>query len=353
MYETKSQRNKTDLTIIIPVYNSEDTIERCIDSIVGQSFSDFEIILIDDGSSDRSIQICESYAKRDERIKLFCAKHGGASAARNLGLRNARGRYIMFVDSDDFIRKSAVDNLMTLLNPNEYDLCISGFEYWEMENEKKEVIVGKNFSGNLIDFIQSSFVELIKNSIMYTQCGKLFKRDIIEKNNISFLEKYSICEDALFTLEYLKHCKKICVIDSAEYIYCLKEDYSLSRVHKENEYRANSQLYSEIVGIKDCVSMRPEIRNEIDKVFFSRYINFIFRVFWNTGWKKQYEEIKNIIDDEYFCDISKRIRLEKILYEILRWGINKKNYVFIYLICKTWTQVQYLKKIGSKWFHNG
>ena len=117
---------RVEISIIIPVYNAEKTLERCVNSILSQDFTDFELILVDDGSSDKSGQLCQAFASRDSRVRVFHQNNGGVSSARNVGLDNASGKWITFCDSDDYVLPGWLSNF--ILISEGYDLIVQGFQ---------------------------------------------------------------------------------------------------------------------------------------------------------------------------------------------------------------------------------
>lgn len=165
------------ISIIIPVYNSEKTLNRCVNSILNQTFMDWELLLVDDGSTDKSGKICDQYALKDFRIRVFHKKNGGVSSARNTGLDYAIGSWITFVDSDDFIDATFLDTLIRLQSS---DLCISGIQFINNETillPPEEYIKIENVAE----------LDNLLNKLYFTApWGKVYKNEIIQKNNIRF-----------------------------------------------------------------------------------------------------------------------------------------------------------------------
>lgn len=202
------------ISVIIPIFNAENYIHRCIDSILAQSYVDFELLLIDDGSTDSSGSICNEYALADNRVRVFHKENGGVSSARNMGLQYAHGEWITFVDSDDWIEKDALYNLYG--NIVDSDLVIASFVY---EKTSKRVI--EKLTPNTVDisFENLSYI-LMSGAFMVPYC-KLYRKDIIEKQKIRFDENVHSGEDSLFVFSYLLHIKKISAIDDIIYHYCI------------------------------------------------------------------------------------------------------------------------------------
>lgn len=193
------------ISVIVPVYNSEKTLNRCVDSILSQTFSDFELLLIDDGSFDSSGKICDNYSLKDHRVHVFHKKNGGVSSARNLGLDNAKGKWVTFCDSDDYVDDNWLSIFMTYCKDG-IDMVVQPFN---ISNLNK----CKFFEGSCFDFIEI-FYDL---SIIGYTGNKVFLSSILDKYNIRYNEAFSFHEDEVFAYQYLLHIDK--VIFTPEYAY--------------------------------------------------------------------------------------------------------------------------------------
>ena len=187
------------ISVIVPVYNVEQYLPRCIDSILAQTFTDFELLLIDDGSTDKSGDICDEYARKDPRIRVFHKPNGGVSSARNMGLDNAKGEWIAFVDSDDWVNEDFLANFIEVDTGE--DLLCQGFCSPNWKDEGSAIITRpdkKYHKDDIFNFI----LDMYDNTQLgYVWC-KMFRRDVIEKNNILFIPEFSIREDMAFICKY-------------------------------------------------------------------------------------------------------------------------------------------------------
>lgn len=214
-------------SIIVPVYNSEPYLEKCLDSILDQNYPDFEVILIDDGATDRSGAICDEYALKDARIRVFHEKNGGVSFARNKGLSVACGKYISFVDSDDWVAPDYLSVYVEARARFDYDLV-----YIEMaiaqENGESTTFCMRNLAAEekneLLDVLK--FLLFDYKEFGFT-CNKSFKRDLIKRYNLRFDQNYSLGEDRLFTLDYCCYTQSVKLSPNQTYYYRMNE-YSLS-----------------------------------------------------------------------------------------------------------------------------
>lgn len=206
------------ISIIVPIYNAQKTIERCIDSILNQDFSDFELILLDDGSKDNSGKICDTYAGKDQRVRVIHKENSGVSASRNLALREAKGEYLQFLDADDWITPNATRLLVESMETNDCDMVIADFYRVIGERlshkgsiDEDGVLSREEFANNMMENPADFYYGVLWN--------KLYKRSIIEKYQLCMNPKISWCEDFMFNLEYIRHCENIFVLQVPIYYY--------------------------------------------------------------------------------------------------------------------------------------
>ena len=213
------------ISIITPVYKAEKYLHKCVDSIIAQSFQDWELLLIDDGSPDNSGKICDEYAEKDSRIKVFHKENGGVSSARNLGLNNVRGAWITFIDSDDWIEKRFIADLFKPIERNiTLDFVQGGCV--KINNAGITTVEQKydTYFGN------NPIILLLK--IRGLVISKLFKTSIIKSANLYFDENMRIAEDMAFTLDYIQNVKNYYLNPSIGYYYF---QHAESATHKEEK----------------------------------------------------------------------------------------------------------------------
>lgn len=198
------------ISIIVPVYNVENALRRCVESILSQTFTDFELLLIDDGSTDISGEICDEYALKDARVKVFHQNNAGASIARNIGLDHAKGEYICFCDSDDYVDNGWLNNFMD--TEKESDMVVQAF--FQVENSQIHKIEIPSLRG-----YKNSIILLDKLNVLgYLWC-KCFRSSIISQYQLRFNSNYCIWEDTDFILRYALHCKSIYSTSLGGYYY--------------------------------------------------------------------------------------------------------------------------------------
>lgn len=225
------------LSIVIPVYNVEEYLNACVDAVRNQTFNDWELILVDDGSTDNSYCMASDYAKTDSRIKAFSNEHKGVSAARNLGVSLAKSEYVMFVDSDDTIEPYACECLVDAMQG--FDFAVSAYK--TVYSDGKSVVHNiESFSGSMESFCQT-IDSYLSESVLQGPCWKVYKRDIILQNRIMFPENMSFGEDAFFVYTYLNCIESINVIAKPTYNYYVRVQ-GLNYRFRPDKYEINVVL---------------------------------------------------------------------------------------------------------------
>ena len=249
------------VSIVIPVYNADkgenEGIRRCIQSVLDQQYQDYEVIAVDDGSVDDSGKILDGFAERDRRIHVIHQKNGGVSRARNNALKHAQGKYIQFMDSDDFIPKDSTKLLVRTAEEKKVDLVVGDF----YRVTGKSVARKGNIGTDQVMTLQE-YAEYMKDSPADFYYGvlwnKLYKKSIIQNNSVEMDESLNWCEDLIFNLEYLVHTKKIAALQVPVYYYVrtkgslVNQTFSISKVveMKANVFQYYSQFYKEVLDEK-------------------------------------------------------------------------------------------------------
>lgn len=224
------------ISVIVPVYNTEKYLDQCIQSVLAQTYTNWELLLIDDGSTDSSGTICDNYVEQDSRIKVFHKENGGVSSARNLGLDNAKGEWITFIDSDDWVEASMLKKMrsVALSNNADYVYCDLLFDYGESQKYYKSATFASEHSIMLKNFIKSTWT-VIWNSLV--------KAEIYNKHNLRFSQDYTYCEDFLFAVKAMFYARKVAYIPKAFYHYnqlnsasCMQNLSPTKMLHEQAAY---------------------------------------------------------------------------------------------------------------------
>lgn len=274
--------NSCKISVIVPIYNVEKYLPHCIESILAQTFTDFELLLVDDGSTDGSGWICDTYAQTDSRVKFFHTENKGVSAARNLGIKEASADWICFVDSDDWVED---DYLSSFCYETVFDNKCIVCQRVCLELEKlicekftlfsySDIKIKSPFKEDVI--LCSEFLE--KDVFVF---AKLFKKDILTTHNIFFNESLSICEDVVFLHTYLLYIEEICLCSSACYHHIERNIMSLSKkfhsseelVVASNEMLATTGLLLKKFQIHDIKTVRRLYTLYGLSSFYTAFIN--------------------------------------------------------------------------------
>lgn len=223
------------ISIIIPIYNVSQYLNECIQSVVNQSYKDFECVLIDDGSSDGCEMICDQWAQKDSRIKVIHQSNQGVSKARNRGIAEAQGEYITFIDSDDWIDPNYLNELFQPIEKYNVDLVVCGLQQqynngtFQNYSYKTGIIkIEKQFT--------NEFTDINKQFLLFGPVIKLYRKSIIQKHNIHFPPEYTYGEDLLFNYSYLEYVKAIYIVDQCLYHYRIIGSGTLSSIKRINQF---------------------------------------------------------------------------------------------------------------------
>jgi glycosyltransferase involved in cell wall biosynthesis len=231
-------------SVIVPFYNAADHIEKCIVSLLNQTVTVYELILINDGSTDRSMCICEKYTD-DSRVVLINKANGGVSSARNVGLRAANGSYVIFVDSDDFVKETMCEEYSIIISKLDCDWIVSGLQLQKSKQVNcKMPDIRLNSGLYQKEEIPQIFSSLYRGMVFNAPWSKCYKRKLIKE---CFDTRYSLGEDLLFNLSYLLNCSNVYFFDKPLYIYNIGNVYSLSSKYRQDGFATLRSVYAESV----------------------------------------------------------------------------------------------------------
>lgn len=208
------------ISVIIPVYNAEATLRRCLDSVLAQSYKDIEIILVDDGSTDGSGKICDEYGQKDDRVRVLHQANSGVSAARNAGLDVAKGEWVAFCDSDDSVNASWIEKMVEA--SSSAGLVIGGYRKYLPDGTVEYVTLGRT---RIYTEPDDFFEDCLNAHILKFIWNKLFSKKIIDEHKIRFDETFKVFEDEYFVLEFLVHVPEVICIPDCGYNYFYPADY--------------------------------------------------------------------------------------------------------------------------------
>ena len=229
-----------NFTFIVPVYNCEKYLRNCIESLLAQTMDNFEILLIDDGSTDASRFICDEYAESYHNIRTIHKKNGGVSSARNVGIDNTKTEYLAFIDCDDFIECSFLWKMRKIIEDSHPNLIISGlfFDYYRKNKLVQTIKLGiAEWKMMPLDFIVKNIRMLFQRNLLSSSCAKIYSTELLNKWNIRFDENIVLYEDLQFVIEYLRRCDSVYFQPSAYYHYriILEDNRYFARISDGNQ----------------------------------------------------------------------------------------------------------------------
>ena len=315
------------VSIIVPVFNSAKWLNKCIDSIIEQTYNNIEIILIDDGSTDNSSEICDEYAEMDSRIRVIHKKNEGVSIARNTGIDASTGEYIKFVDSDDWIEKDCCETLVNIIEKENVDLVICGLNVFQdnkllrtphLDNRKIDIKIG---------FTEYKYI----SKVFASPCNKLYKK---EKILSKFKEDQSSGEDLMFNLNYLREISKVFTTEHCLYNVRLDNPNSLNRKFREDKFDIVIKLIQKEENF--CNDM---YNGNFENTFFANmYIENLHAYLRQLAKIYKYKEYKEIAHKYINLDIikssTKTCCLIRKDYKIFNIFIKLKSEFLIYVFFK-------------------
>lgn len=298
---------KQFVSVIIPVYNAENYLHRSLESLLNQTYADFEVILINDGSTDRSGNICDEYASKDSRIRVFHKKNEGVSATRNFGIKKSDGELITFIDADDVVLKNYLFDLISAME-SETEMVISAVE---QQNGVKTKILVRSYNGVIAKTDFLTLMEKLQIANFGYAIAILYKKTIIVENNIRFDTRLAQSEDLLFVLDYIHHLKKdVKCVPSANYLYIMDIPNSGSKKRSSAE-SINLQLSL----IYEMISKKYQISDFKSFPFLSQLLDYLY-----------YKKLSDLIGLDF--NIVEKINNIKVLDKDMIYffqNIKKKN----------------------------
>lgn len=304
------------ISIIIPVYNVEKFLTACLDSVLNQTYKDLEIILVNDGSTDNSGEICDLYAEKDNRIMVLHTNNKGVSCARNAGIECANGKAICFIDSDDTVEENYIANLVNAWLEHNCDLVICNIK----DIFPNKIKAKRKLESELTGIFREDYCKLI--DLLRVPVVKLYKSDILKEHNLRFPTNIHTAEDQIWNFNYYSHVKTYTYVDKASYNYFHRNNNSLSQLKDYKSYLANLtklKLEKEFLENNKIKNANAVLTNHA----FSALKQFVFLSDRDNNYlefKNRWEKIKAFVD----IDVKPRSTKQKILF----WLI-KNNIMFV------------------------
>lgn len=309
------------VSVIVPVYNAEEVLPNCIESVLNQSYKNLELILINDGSVDRSIDIIRKYESQDNRVRVIDNENNGVSETRNIGVRKSVGEYIQFVDSDDFVELDMIEKTIKLMEDNSADIVMTGV-FLDIEEKGRFTTSIQTFEDNISvsrEEIAKNVLGRLNGTYINSPVNKLYKRSIIIENNIIMNKKIDLGEDLIFNLDYLRHCNKVIFSKESYYHYCMKVEDNLTFKYRNNKMDLMEFLFKECDEYLKWAGLDENQIKELNALFikwmYSCYIDLNNKN-CNLTFGDKYKYIKESI--KKYEHIINNVNSLSILLKILR-----------------------------------
>lgn len=334
------------VSVIVPVYNVEKYVSKCIESLLNQTYKHVEIIIVDDGSTDKSGAICDKIAESSDNIRVIHKKNEGLGYARNTGLEYVNGEFVVFVDSDDWVSDEFISNLYDGIKKNGVDYCKSGFDRVKNDGEVvshtkycDEIFLGAEASRSLFPRMLGSAPDKY-DSIEMSACAVIYRTEIIQRNHIRFpSERVIISEDIVFNMDYLNACNGAATISDRNYMYRVN-DVSLTHTYRADRFNAYLYFYSVISKKLLEYGYGEDALNRLKRIFFV-YIRSLIRM------EANHTSVSPISRLTAIHDICADVRLQSIIQGYPIRKLQFKPKVFVLMLKKELALVLYvLARVG-------
>lgn len=342
------------VTVVIPVYNTKKYLEKCVDSITGQTFQNIEILLIDDGSTDGSAELCDELGEKDDRIRVIHKQNGGAATARNLGMDIAQGKYIMFIDSDDWLDSDAVETLVEHADENNVDVIRFGYV---REFEDKQLVKRNTFLEERV-YLDDECLDVCRQILGLTgkelaypenmnylaSCGfNMYKKELLQKSGVRFtpIRKIGAFVDGLFNFCVFMNVKRFEFIDKPYYHYRKTNETAATARYRVNYINRQIILFEILKSEAEKSSMWEFFKEAYNNRIVLCTMEIVFNALRNkTSYYEKYKEIRCVLMNECFKKAYKQFDLKymglkwKIYYFFIKHSMTLPTYMLSEIILK-------------------
>lgn len=332
------------ISVVVPVYNTEKYLAICVESLITQTIKPFEIILVDDGSIDRSLEICKSYEQHFNYIKVYHKENEGLGLTRNYGMDRANGDFVLFVDADDYLDIDFIEQMQEKYMLYGYDTCKTCFVRVNDKGEKTDSNVVSKETIFKVDEIKSELVPRLigsspkeNDAIPMSTCCTLYSLELIRKNNIRFVsEREWISEDIIFNLEYYRFARLVCLSDYIGYNYRINNN-SLSTRYLEDRFEKCIKIVNEEKKILLEIGIWDMCQKRLSKQFFI-YTKMSILQLNKSGLSKKevLSKLKSICNEDFLHNMIEEYPIQElgIKQRIFIHLIKNRLYILLYLVTK-------------------
>ena len=339
------------ISVLVPVYNAENYLKELMEQVRQQTLANWEMIIVNDGSTDKSGEICEQLASRDARIRVIHQSNQGVSATRNKLLQKARGAYLAFIDADDRFDKHFLEKLVYQIQTADADLVVSGYnEIKEVKGETVQQLEKLFYPSDYLDVIDMSecIMSFINSGLFNPLWNKLYKRQIVEEYRITFPEQLTTGEDFIFNLEYFKHIQKVSFINETLYDYIRRQNNSITYQYVEKMYEKGLEIHNQLEQFLKQMNYDTK-QNEL--ILMENHLGGVFSAWLNLyhedcklKYKDKRKEIKAIINRQYVQSCAKEVHSANKIMKLTKILIKMKSQT---LVSSFFSCIFILRKLGD------
>jgi len=309
------------ISVIVPVYNVENYLSSCLRSLTNQTYTNYEVILVNDGSDDNSLETCEYFSNNYNNFKFYTQSNKGVSAARNFGIKNAKGDWLTFVDADDLVNTNYLKILADGISNPKVDFVVGGITIDYISEGYSIVNYPSKHNYSSSKTIQEKLYNIEKNGLLNPPVSKLYKIDIIRDKNIEFNEQLRNGEDLVFNCQYFEHINDVMLLNNAPYFY-IKRDI-ISSVNRYDK-QLNKMVYiCNIERYKLYEKLDMFSKNKYFNLYKEKYVDYILSLIPNMYRKDsnlnsldKFKQFKNILNDSYFNHYKRSYNKDNFSFKI-------------------------------------
>lgn len=323
------------VSIIMAVYNAENTVEASVKSVIEQTYKDIEVIIVNDGSKDKTLDILKDLSDRYDNVIVLDQENSGPGRARNAAIDIATGEYMMFIDSDDFYSNDMVERMVSEIESNNYDLCVCGIKNQYVKNGQitghKDWVKDSIIYNNRKELFED-LDNFISSGLLNSMCNKIYKSNIIKTKDIRVLEGSDMGEDLCFNILYIDECKTVSIMKDALYVYTIDVTKGLTSEFREDEFNKRK------INLKILNNLYEKNNLNRNRIYFEYVImayscfTHLFKEENKNSFKENIQFIREVINSEELSEALNNIRYENIVQFVSTIILKSKMYTMIYFI---------------------
>lgn len=326
----KMLSNEIKVSIIMPVYNVEQYVGRAIESILNQSLTEFEFLIVDDGTPDRSGYICDEYAQKDSRIQVIHKENGGAPSARNMAIDIAKGKYMYFMDSDDWAEPTMLEDMYILAEENKAQLVVAGFfidtYYSETEYRTDNFVCESAVYPDSKSFRENAY-KLFDKNLLYTPWNKLYLSEYIMEHNLRFPKTF--WDDFPFNLSVVDHLERVVVTSNQYYHFMRARAESETAAYRPEMYQKREEEHGWLIALyKKWGIMNPETKEMLARRYIERFIGCVENLTnpkCNLSYHQKRVEVKKMLEKKRVSNMAALAKPKSLYMKILLIPVKLKN----------------------------